>query len=147
MEATLTNISCRYRAPVRYVVFAAGFLFVGGVAAFFFAVLTPWIFRAIMIFLMTVGFMGGLAFLAAYIKSFGGCISFSQDAVMLPYRRKWQSVMLAYSDISIAEEMHDYGRRLTISTRDGRDYVLDETWTPKGRFDEILAIFREKTQA
>lgn len=145
MDATLTNISYRYRAPIRYTLFAAGFLAAGGVAAFFFAAVTPWIFKAIQIFIMAVGFLGGLAFLVVYLKSLNTCVSFSQDAVILPYRHKRHPVVLAYSDISLAEEKHTYGRLLKISTADGQHYILDETWMQKGRFDEMLGMFREKT--
>ncbi len=147
MEATITNISYRYRAPIRYIIFTAGFLLAGGVGAFFFAVVTPWIFRAVTIFIMAVGFLGGLAFLIYWLKSLGGHVVFSQDTVMLPYRHKRQPVMLEYSALSLTEEMHTYGRRLVVSDADGREYCLDETWMPRGRFDEMLEMFREKTES
>ncbi len=147
MEATITNISYKYRAPIRYIIFTAGFLFAGGVAAFFFAAVTPWIFRAIMIFIMAVGFTGGLGFLWGYLKSLGLHICFSQDTVVLPYRRKMQPVVMAYSDISITQEKHAYGRLLKISGADGHEYILDENWMQKGVFDEILALLKDKTRA
>ncbi len=146
MEATITNISYRYRAPVRYLVFTAGFLAAGGLAAFFFAALTPWLLRAVMIFVMAVGFVGGLAFLGYWLKSLGSHLCFSQDRVMLPYRRKRHPVVLDYSEISLAEEKHTYGRLLVISAADGHRYLLDETWMQKGRFDEMLELFRGKTK-
>ena len=148
MEATITNISYRYRAPVRYIIFAAGFLLAGGIAALFFAAVTPWIFRAIMIFIMAVGFLGGLAFLLVYLKSINAHICFSQDSVILPYRHKRQPAVLAYSDITLAEEKYTYGRILRISTPDSpREYLIDECWLRKGEFDELLGMLREKTGA
>lgn len=144
MEAILTNISYRYRAPVRYVAFAAAFLLAGAAAAFFFAVIDPWIFRAICIFIMAVGFSGGIAYLAVYLWSLNLHIIFSQDTVVLPFRRKRHLVALDYSDIAVSTITHTYGRTAVISASGGRTYSLDESWMPKGRFDEIISIFEQK---
>lgn len=142
MEAALTNNSYTYRAPVRYVAIAAGFLVMGGMAAFCFATLTLWVFKAIFIFIMSVSFIGGLAFIAVYLQSLNNRIVFLHDMVILPQRRKCQPVLLDYSEITVTEERHFYGRSLRLSNYDGSEYILDETWMERGRFDDIAAMFR-----
>lgn len=147
MDAAIGNISYKYRAPLRYVLFAVTFLCLGGVAAFFFAVITPWVFRAIILFFMVVAFLGGIAFLAVFLRHLSGHVVFSQDAVELPYRVKRHPVVLDYSGISTAEETRTYGRLLKITTANGTSYILDESWMCKGEFDEIRDTFAERTSA
>jgi hypothetical protein len=146
MEVVLSDISYRYRAPVRYLVFFAGFIFAGGVASFFFATVTPWIFRAILLFIMAVGFGGGLAFLGVYLQSLAYRIVFFNDAVVLPFRRKRHNVVLDYSEFSVVEQTQTYGRQLLITASDDCCYILDETWMEDGQFDEISSILMDKTK-
>lgn len=147
MEASLTSISYRYHAPIRYMAFVAAFMLAGGGAAFFFAVIDPWIFRAICIFIMAVGFSGGILYLTVYLWSLNLRIIFTQNSVILPFRLKGQSVALDYSDISVSKETYAYGRTIRISTFDGREYSLDESRMPKGRFNEIISMFEAKTRS
>lgn len=144
MDAAIGNISYKYRAPLRYVIFSAAFLCLGGVAAFFFAVIDPWVFRAIILFFMVVAFAGGLGFLIEFLRNISGQVIFSQDAVMLPYKHKKHHVILDYSAITATVEKRTYGRQLKIEAADGQSYILDETWMRKGEFDEILDVVREK---
>lgn len=144
MDAAIGNISYRYRAPLRYVFFSAAFFCLGGIAAFFFAVITPWVFRAIILFFMVVAFTGAVGFLVEFLRNLSGQVVFAQDTVILPYRHKRHPVVLEYSGISAVEEKHSYGRLLKITTGAGPSYILDECWMRKGEFDEILEMFREK---
>lgn len=144
MDAAINNISYKYRAPLRYAVFSAFFLFAGGVAAFFFAVINQWVFRAIILFFMIVAFSGGIAFLVEFLRNLSGQIVFGQDSVMLPYREKRHHVVLDYADITAVEEMNTYSHMLKVTTKDDTSYILDENWMRKGEFGEILEMFREK---
>ena len=146
MDAAINNISYKYRAPLRYILFAVTFMCLGGLAAFFFAVISQWIFKAIILFFMSVSFAGGIGFLTDFLCNISRQIIFTQDTVILPYRDKKRYVALDYSDISVSNEKRYYGRIMKITTNDDRSFILDENWMRKGDFDEILTLLKSKTE-